>query len=254
MNLRKISALVGVELKKLYRAPMNLAVMVLMPIGLALIFYFALGNIYNDYYPVPGMNHFEYLLPGVMGYAVIYMGMLVALGLVEYRNDGVLNRIIVTPVSSTEFLGSQIIANMIIAVLQAFLVLLVAWILGFEPLGGLVGLLWAVAFLAMLSVSAVGLGLITAAISKDTGVAGGLSMIFILPMMMFGALLAVFDETTRTIAKFTPNYYVSDSLSIIFHKGSVTDPLIWQNFLILTAISVVITVAGVQLFKRTGFR
>ena len=62
---------------------MNLAVMLLMPVGLTLIFYLALGSVYNDYYPVPGMNHFEYLLPGVMGYAVIYMGMMVALALVE---------------------------------------------------------------------------------------------------------------------------------------------------------------------------
>ena len=56
-------ALVAVELKKFYRDPMNLSVMLLMPVGLTLVFYFAMSGIYNDYYPVPGMNHFEYLLP-----------------------------------------------------------------------------------------------------------------------------------------------------------------------------------------------
>ena len=100
-----------VELKKLYRDPMNLCVMLLMPVGLALIFYLALGNVYNDYYPVPGMNHFEYLLPGVMGYAVIYMGMMVALALCEYRKAGLLNRVKTTPVSTSAYLGSLIIAN-----------------------------------------------------------------------------------------------------------------------------------------------
>ena len=96
--MQKIMALVIVELKKLYRAPMNLAVMVIMPVGLALIMFFALGNVKNDYYPVPGMNHFEYLLPGIMGMAIIYMGMMVALALVEYRQAGLLKRIEVTPV------------------------------------------------------------------------------------------------------------------------------------------------------------
>ena len=52
MKIKKLGALTLVELKKLYRAPMNLAVMVLMPIGLALIFFFALSGVYNDYYPV----------------------------------------------------------------------------------------------------------------------------------------------------------------------------------------------------------
>jgi len=254
MNMQKINALVLVELKKLYRAPMNLGVMVLMPVGLALVFYFALGNVYNDYYPVPGMNHFEYLLPGVMGYAVIYMGMMVALALVEYRQTGLLKRVAVTPVSTATYLGSQIIANMIIATFQGLIVLLVAWLLGFEPRGGLVGLLLACLFLALLAVSAVGLGLITAAVAKDTGAASGISTIFIVPMMMFGALLAVFNETTRTIARFTPNYYVSDSLSIIFHQGKISDPVIWQNLLILVTISLVVVFAGIQLFKRTQYQ
>jgi len=255
MITRQIGALVGVELKKLYRDLTSLFVMLLMPVGLALIFYLALGGVTdNDYYPVPGMNHFEYLLPGVMGYAVIYMGMMVALGLVEYRQSGLLKRIEATPVSPSAYLGSFIIAYMIIAVFQALIVLLVARLLGFEPQGGLVGLLLACVFLALLAVAAVGLGLITAAVAKESGAAGGLSAIFIVPMMMFGSLLAVFNEMTRNIARFMPNYYVSDSLSVIFHTGRVSDPVIWQNLLILALISAFLVVAGIQVFKRNAFR
>jgi ABC-2 type transport system permease protein len=254
MKMRQIGALVGVELKKLYRDLTSLFVMLLMPVGLALIFYLALSGVgNNDYYPAPGMNHFEYLLPGVMGYAVIYMGMMVALGLVEYRQSGLLKRVEATPVSPSAYLGSFIIAYMIIAVFQALIVLLVARLLGFEPQGGLVGLLLASLFLALLAVAAVGLGLITAAVAKESGAAGGLSAIFIVPMMMFGSLLAVFNEMTRNIARFMPNYYVSDSLSIIFHTGSLSDPVIWQNLLILAIISLVLVVAGIQLFKKTAF-
>ena len=254
MNTQKITALTVVELKKLFRDPMNLVVMLLMPVGLALIFYLALGNVYNDYYPVPGMNHFEYLLPGVMGYAVIYMGMMVALALCEYRKNGVLNRVETAPVSAGTYLGSHIIANMIIATFQGLIVLIVARLLGYEPQGGWVGILLVALFLAILAITAVGLGLITAAIAKDSGAASGLAVIYILPMMMFGALLAVFNESTRTIAKFTPNYYVTDSLSLILHEGRVSDPLIWQNLLTLIGISVVVVVIGIQLFSKTAFR
>jgi ABC-2 type transport system permease protein len=255
MKIQTMSALVVVELKKLYRAPMSLGVMVLMPVGLALIFYLALSKITgNDYYPVPGMNHFEYLLPGVMGYAVIYMGMMVALGLAEYRKAGVLKRVEATPVSPSGYLGSHVFANMVIAVFQALIVLLVARILGYVPMGGLVGLLLASLFLALLAITAVGLGLITAAVAKDSGAASGLAVIFIVPMMMFGTFLAVFDDTTRNIARFMPNYYVTDSLSVIFHTGSLSDPVIWQNLLILALISLVIVVVGMKLFIKTEFR
>jgi len=254
MKLQKMSALVVVELKKLYRDPMNLAVMLLMPVGLTLIFYLALGSVYNDYYPIPGMNHFEYLLPGVMGYAVIYMGMMVALALCEYRKEGVLSRVETAPISAGTYLGSHIIANMVIATFQGLIVLLVARLLGYEPLGGLVGLLLACLFLAILAVTAVGLGLITAAIAKDSGAASGISAIFIVPMMMFGALLAVFNETTHMIAKFTPNYYVSSSLMVIFQQGSISDPIIWQNLVTLVFISVAVVFIGILLFSKTAFR
>ncbi|MCA9989235.1 MAG: ABC transporter permease [Anaerolineales bacterium] len=253
MKWQNITALVVVELKKLYRDPMNLAVMILMPVGLTLIYYLALSGIYNDYYPVPGMNHFEYLLPGVMGYAVIYMGMMVALALVEYRKEGVLKRIAATPVSPVAYLGSHIIANMIIATFQALIVLLVAWLLGYEPLGGIPGVLLASLFLALLGITAVGLGLITAAIAKESGAASGLAVIYIVPMMMFGSFLAVFNETTRTIARFMPNYYVTDSLQVIFHTGRLTDPVIGQNLLILSLIALGMVVIGIQAFQRRAY-
>ena len=256
MKTQRIVALVTVELKKVYRDPMTLAVLLLMPVGLALLFYVALGKVSNSsgYYPVPGMTHFQYLLPGVMGYAVIYMGMMVALALVDYRQVGLLKRVEATPVSPTEYLGSLIIANMFIAVFQGLIVLLVARLLGFEPQGGVLGLLIAIIFLALLAVAAVGLGLITAAVAKESGAAAGLAALFIVPMMMFGTFLAVFSDMTRNIARFMPNYYLTDSLSVIFHTGSVSDPVIWQNLLILAIIALVIVVIGIQLFKKTQYR
>ena len=250
MSLRTMGALVAVEWKKLYRDIMNLIVMILMPVGLALIFYFALGNVANDYYPPGVESHFEFLLPGLMGYSIIYMGMMVALGLVDYREAGLLKRIQATPVSPTAYLGSQIIAYAVIAVIQAFIVLLVARIVGFVPQGGVVGLLLACPSLALLGITAVGLGLSTAAVSKNSGAAGGLAVIYILPMMMFGAWLAVFDEATLTIARFMPNHYVTETLYVIFQTGDLSDPKIWQNILILAGITVVITGIGIVLFRR----
>ncbi len=254
MDIKKIGALAVVELKKLYRDPVTLAVLLLMPVGLTLVYYLALSGVTNDYYPVPGMNHFEYLLPGTMGYAIIYMGMMVALALSEYREAGVLKRLESTPTSPYEYLGSLILAYTVIAVFQALIVLLVARLTGYQPLGGLAGLVVASIFLALLGITAVGLGLLTASVAKSSGAASGLAVIYIVPMMMFGALLAVFNDTTRLIAKFTPNFYVSDSLSIIFHQGSLSNPVLWQNLLTLSIFSVVVVVLGIQLFKRNEFR
>jgi len=255
MTIQKLVALVKVELKKLFRDPMTLAVIVLMPVGLTLVYYVALGNLYSGWDPqYPDLSHFEYLVPGTMGYAVIYMGMMVALALCEYREAGLLKRVGTTPTSPNVYLGSLLIANVIIAVFQALIVLLLSVLLGYQIQAGLLGLVLVVIFMGMLAITAVGLGLITATIAKSTGAASGLSMIFLVPMMIFGTFLAVFDETTRAIAHFTPNYYATDSVFLILNGSSLSNGAIWQNLLILTAISLVVVVAGVQLFKRTEFR
>lgn len=253
MNLQKTLALVQVEFKKLMRDPMTLAVLVLMPVGLTLIFYVALGNLYQ-HPEKPEMSHFEYLVPGTMGYAIIYMGMMIALALCEYRDAGLLKRVGTTPTSPYVYLGSLLIANVVIAVVQALIVLLLSIILGYEVSASLLGLLLMCAFLALLAVTAVGLGLITATVVKNAGAASGLSMIFIIPMMMFGTFLGVWDDTTRAIAHFTPNFYTTDSLTMIFEGTNLSDPLIWRNLLILAGISVVVVVVGIQMFKRTEFR
>lgn len=248
----KVIALIKVELKKLFRDPMSLVVMVLMPVSLTLIFYISMRNIptWGQY----GASHFEFLVPGAMGFAVIYMGMMVAMGLNEYREAGLLKRLQTTPTTPFEYMGSLIIANMFIAVFQGLIVLLLAVVLGFQPQGGVLGWVITGLFLANLAITAVGFALLTATIAKNSGAASGLSMIFILPMMIFGTWLAAFNEMTISVARFTPNHYVTESLSRIYHGASLTDGIVWKNFLILSIISLVVVFAGIQLFKKTEFR
>jgi len=252
MKTQKMIALARVELKKLYRDPMSLAIILLMPLALTLIFYLALGNIPTWY--LPDTSHFEFLVPGTMGYAVIYMTLTVAMGLGTYREAGLLKRLETTPTSPYEYMGSLFIANLFVGVFQGLVVLLLSVVLGFRPQGGLPGLVLASIFLGLLAVTSVGFGLLTATIAKTSNAASGLSMIFIVPMMVFGTLLAAFSEATRTIARITPNFYVSDSLTLIFHGAPLSDRGIWQNLLILSIYSLVIAVAGIQLFKKTEYR
>ena len=250
--MSKLSALIIVELKKLVRDPMNLFVLLLMPISLTLIFYIAMKDLPTWW--MEDTSHFEFLVPGAMGFAIIYMGMMVALGLNEYREAGILRRLQTTPTSAFEYMGSLIIANMLISAFQGLVVLVFAVVLGFEPQGGFWGWVITTLVLANLGITAVGLALITATVAKNSGAASGLSMVFILPMMMFGTWLAAFSEMTMSIAKYTPNHYVTATLTHIYHGGSLTDGLVWKNFLILSAISLVVVLVGIQLFKKTEFR
>ena len=166
MKTRAMMSLVGVELKKLYRDPTTLAVMLAMPIVLTMVFYLTMSNLPTWW--IEGASHFEFLVPGTMGIAVIYMVMMVAMGLCTYRDAGLLKRLETTPASATIYLGSQIIANMVIGAAQGLIVLLLAVILGFRPQGGLLGMVLVTIFLALLSLASVGFALLIAAIAKSS--------------------------------------------------------------------------------------
>lgn len=251
MKTRKMTALVGVELKKLYRDPTSLAVILAMPVVLTLIFWLAMKDMPTWW--LEGASHFEFLVPGTMGFAVIYMIMLVAMALCAYREAGLLKRLATTPASPYEYMGSLVVANVIIGTVQGLIVLGLSVALGFRPQGGLPGLLLTALSLGLLAAAAVGFGLLTATIAKNSGAASGLSMIFVVPMMVFGTWLAAFSEMTMNIARFTPNFYLTESLTRIFHGATFFDGIVWRDMLILFLIAAVAVVAGIQLFKRTEF-
>ena len=104
-----------------------------------------------------------------------------------------------------------------IATIPGLLALLITWILGFQLQDELFGILITALLLVLLAFTVIGLALFITAVSKDTGTAGEISAVFIVPMMVFGTLLAIFRVAPLKIAKLMPNYFVSDTLIRVLH-------------------------------------
>ena len=243
MKLQTLSALVTMELKKLIRQPSILFLNLLFPAVLTIVFIFAFSD------PELGME-LSTVVPGLIVYAVIFNIMTIAQSFSMERQEGLLKRLSTTPMTSSEFMGSQIITQLMIAVIQVAIVVILAFILGFRPEGGIEGIIIALPITALFALSSVGLGLITAAISKTPEAATGISFLFILPQMFFGTFIPI-TETTKQIAAFMPSYYLLDSLKLIF-EGNWMDQRILTNLGIITIVSVVIIIVGIFLFAKYG--
>jgi ABC-type multidrug transport system permease subunit len=167
------------------------------------------------------------------------------------REKGLLKRINVTPTTSTQFIGSHIITNLLIAVFQLAIVFLLTLLMGFRPNVDVLGVIMAFIFMLFLSLCSVGLGLITATIAKSPGAATGISFIFILPQMFFGTFVPL-TEATRVIAAFLPSYYVTEAITTIFNGVSPFAVEILMQLGIIALMSVVIVILGIFLFKKYG--
>jgi ABC-2 type transport system permease protein len=242
-------ALVKMELKKIVREPAYLFLMILFPAMLTLVFGLAFGPTPSD---VPGKNQFDIMAPGLYAYACIFITMIVAQSFTDDREQGLLKRISITPTTSGEFIGSHLISNTILSILQVIIVATFSILIGFRSEGNYIGFLIAFLFIIVLSICSVGFGLICSTIAKSAGTATGLSFIFILPQMFFGTFIPL-NETTRVIALILPSYYATEALNLIFLEGIILiDLRIWFNLGILSIMSVVIILLGIIIFKKYG--
>ncbi|MFX1293274.1 MAG: ABC transporter permease [Promethearchaeota archaeon] len=244
MNRQRITILTKTQLRKVIRNPAYLFLLILFPTVLTLIF----GLVFND--PESGMN-FNLMVPGLFAYACIFMIMTIAQSFSDERQEGLLKRMNTTPMSSSDFMLSQIISNMFIAIIQMVLVFIVSVLFGFRPLGGILGVLMAFIMMAIFSLSSIGLGLITATISKTPEIATGVSFIFILPQMFFGTFLPLYGPV-QTVGKFFPAYYLTDALSSIFEGSSLMSANILLDFAIITIFGIAIVFIGILLFNKYG--
>ena len=243
MKYQALAALVKMELKKFIRQPANLFLNLLFPAVLTIVFLFAFSD------PEMGMD-INSVVPGLIVYAVIFLIMTIAQSFSSERQEGLLKRLNTTPMTSTEFMGSQIITHMLISIVQVIVVITLAYFLGFRPQSGIEGILLALPVVAIFALSSVGLGLITATISKTPEAATGISFIFILPMMFFGTFIPI-TSTTQQIASFMPSYYLVDALKLIF-EGDWMNTNILLDLAVISIVSILVVLFGIILFKKYG--
>ena len=239
MKIQALTALVTVEMKKLVRHPVNLFLNLLFPALLTIVFIFSFSD------PELGMS-INSVVPGLVVYAVIFLIMTVAQSFSSERK--LLRRLNTTPMTSTEFIGSQILSNMIIAIVQVIVVIVLAYLLGFRPESNFLGILVALPVTAIFALSSVGLGLITATVSKRPETGTGLSFLFILPQMFFGTFIPV-SSSTQNIAKLVPSHYLFDGLQLVF-QGNWGSVEFLFDLAVISIVSLLIIIMGIILFEK----
>ncbi len=200
------------------------------------------------------LTMFDYMAPGLFAFAAIFLTMIVAQALTVDRERGLLRRINTTPASAGEFMAGHALSYVGMAVLQAALMFLMAFLVGYSPDTGIFGLLFAFLIVSTFALCCIGFGLITAAVSRSPGSATGISFMFILPQMFLGTFVSVgLSRIAQSIGKFVPSYYVTDALTSLFLRGApVMSSTVVLDFVVVVVYSGIVLVLGVLLFEKYG--
>lgn len=128
-----------------------------------------------------------YVTPGLCGMILLFAGMQSSLSMVYDRETGAMRSLLVSPFPRWFLLGAKLVAAVMVAVLQVYAFLLIAWIWGIRPpLVGFVAVLPALV-LAGVMLGALGL-LISSAIRQLENFAGVMNFV-IFPMFFASSAL-----------------------------------------------------------------
>jgi ABC-type multidrug transport system permease subunit len=185
-------------------------------------------------------------------FASIFLIMMVAGSFTEDRENGMMKRIRITPTTPTEFMTSQVLSYMVTALVQAILVFVMVYIMGFRPNVAVHVYIFAFTLVLLFSLSNIGFGLITATISKSSGAATGLSFIFVLPQLFLGTFVgASLSSAAQVAGRFVPSYYVTDALTSLFLRGApIISPAVLLDFAAVSISCVAILAVGILLYGK----
>jgi ABC-2 type transport system permease protein len=194
----------------------------------------------------------DFIAPGMFTFASIFLIMMVAQSFTQDRENGMMKRIRITPTTPTEFMASQVISYMGIALIQAVLVFAMMYALGFRPQVGIPAYVFAFILVLLFSLSNVGFGLITATIAKSSGAATGLSFLFVLPQLFLGTFVgASLSSGAQVAGRFVPSYYVTDALTSLFLRGAaITSLAVLLDATIVSIFCVAILAVGIILYGK----
>jgi ABC-2 type transport system permease protein len=194
----------------------------------------------------------DFIAPGMFTFASIFLIMMVGQSFAQDRENGMMKRVRITPTTPTEFMTSQVLSYMVIALIQAALVFVMSYALGFKPNVGISTYAFAFVLVLVFSVSNVGFGLITATLAKSPGAATGIAFLFVIPQLFLGTFVgASLSQGAKVVGQFVPSYYVTDALTSLFLRGAtLTSTTILIDFGIVSVSCLAILAVGISLYGK----
>ncbi len=202
------------------------------------------------------LTTFDHMAPGVITFAAVFLTMIIGQSFALDREKGLLRRMNTTPVTSGEFILSNVLSNMVIAVLQLSLVIALVLALGFHSTSSIEGLAFAFILVLVFSICSVGFGLITASVARSPSQATMIAFAFIMPQMFLGTFMgSSLSGAAQSVGALLPAYYVTDGLNTILLRGAtLTSTALVLDLAIVAFFAAFSLIAGTALFRRFGNR
>ncbi|HEX2281924.1 MAG TPA: ABC transporter permease [Thermomicrobiales bacterium] len=196
------------------------------------------------------LRYIDYLVPGILAMSLMNSGMIgLATAFVSYREKGILRRVKATPFPLSSFIIARIISQVVVAVIQAMVLILLGMLLFDLKIDG--SLLNVVVMVTIGAVAFLSLGFVISSFARNSEAAASLSNAFSFPMLFLSGVFFPVDDAPawlQPITKIIPLTYLADGLRAVMVRGSSL-PAEWLNIVVLLLTCVVGLVLSLRFFR-----
>ena len=172
------------------------------------------------------LNFISYFVPSMLGLSVMQVGIFAAIPLVADREKLILKRLAATPLRRWQLVGSNVLMRLLIALVQAVIIVGVGVLAFGVHITGSLPLV--VGFVALGSMAFLALGYVVASFASTEDSANGMTSVIQFPMMFLSGSFFQIDQMPdflQAIARAIPLTYLSDALRQVMVGGAAFAPL-----------------------------
>jgi len=118
------SAIAGVDLRKLWRDPTELATRALQP----LLWFLVFGQVFDrtGVIPTGALSYIEFMAPGILAQSVLFAAIFYGIAVIWERDLGIVQKVLVSPASRTSLVVGKALAAGVRGLIQGALVVVIA--------------------------------------------------------------------------------------------------------------------------------
>lgn len=179
------------------------------------------------------LKYIDFLVPGIIALSIMQMAVFsVAFIFTDYKEKGILKRLIATPMRPYQFVISNIAVRLLVSVIQAAFLIAVG-VLAFKA--HVIGSYWLLLLIIFLgSIMFLGLGFTISGIAKTVESVPAIANLIVFPMFFLGGTFFAIETMPvwlQHIVRYMPLTYLSESLRAVMTEGAkfadIQTDLLW---------------------------
>ena len=219
--------------------------------GYVLFWNFAFPVLLMVIYGAIMSQYIDYLTPGVIVLNALSFGLVSSSTMMlEMREKGVLRRLQATPLPAVQLIGSYLLVNIVIGVLQSTLIIFAGVLLYKVPVSAM-GLLVAYPMILFGLLAFMALGGVISGMSAKAGSATAIGMTIYFVLMFISDMIFPLDMLPawlQNVVPYLPAYPAAQLVRSAMLDASL-DPQWFSQILLLAAYGIVATLIAAKLFR-----